>query len=357
MRWLLGRIREFRAMQWRPNGVTGGIKMLGAALLLASFVVPSQMLGQSSNFTAPGRIEGTGGPMSIGVAASGIIGEVLVREGSRVQAGQVLIKLDCQSLQADVHTREAHLAAAQATYDRFRNGSRPDEIAVGEAVLGYSQARLDEAQKTLQRTEALQEGVTVTTARVLEVQRDARIAGAQLEEARARLSLLKAGAREEDVREAKALRDAAAADLEGSRARFDQCSVHAPVDGVVLDVLVSQGQFLSLAVPQPLLHIVPDGQTRVRAEVDLHDLAHVCVQQRAGIAAETFPNAAIQAQVSSISPAVSARSLATPGTATTPADAHSKDVVAVVLTVDRGAPTLPIGLPVTVRFDACPSKS
>jgi len=155
------------------------------------------------------------------------------------------------------------------------------------------------------------------------------------------------------------LRDAAAADLEGSRARFDQCSVHAPVDGVVLDVLVSQGQFLSLAVPQPLLHVVPDGQAHVRAEVDLHDLARVCVQQRASIAAETFPNAAIQAQVSSISPAVSPRSLAASAMAngTTPADARSKDVVGVVLTVDRGAPTLPIGLPVTVRFDACPSKS
>jgi len=165
----------------------GGIKMMGAGLLLASFVVPSQMLGQSSNFTAPGRVEGAGVPMSIGVAASGIVGEVLVREGNRVQAGQVLVKLDCRSLEADAHTREAHLAAAQATYDRFRNGSRPDEIAVGEAVLGYSQARLDEARKTLQRTQALQEGVTVTTARVLEVERDARIAAAQLEEAKARL--------------------------------------------------------------------------------------------------------------------------------------------------------------------------
>jgi HlyD family secretion protein len=346
-------------MEWRPYNVTGGIKMLGAVFLLASFVVPAQMLGQSSSFTAPGRVEGAGAPMSIGVAASGIIGEVVVREGNRVQAGQVLVRLDCRSLEADVHTREAHLAAAQATYDRFRNGSRPDEIAVGEAVLGYSQARLDEAQKTLQRTRALQEGVTVTTARVLEVERDARIAAAQLEEARARLSLLKAGAREEDVREAKALRDAAAADLEGSRARFDQCSVHAPVDGVVLDVLVSQGQFLSLAVPQPLLHIVPDGQTRVRAEVDLHDLVRVCVQQRASVAAETFPNAAIQAQVSSISPAVGPRSIATSAVANTtpPAETRSKDVVGVVLTIDRGAPTLPIGLPVMVRFDACPSKS
>ncbi len=243
--------------------------------------------------------------MSIGVAATGIVSEILVHEGSRVQAGQLLVKLDCAPQEADVRTRQAHLAAAQATYDRFRNGSRPDEIAVGEAVVSYSQARAEEAEKALQRTLELQEGVTVTTARVLEVKRDARIAAAQLAEARAQLNLLRAGSREEDIRQAKALRDAAAADLDASRDRLNQCSVNAPVDGVVLDVLINQGQFLSLAVPQPLLHIVRDGPSRVRAEVALRDLPHVCPQQRASIAAEAFPNAAIKAQVASISPAVS----------------------------------------------------
>jgi HlyD family secretion protein len=317
-----------------------------------AFAVPSQMLGQNSIFAAPGRVEGAAAPMSIGVAASGIISEILVHEGSPVRAGQLLVKLDCRPIELDVRTREAHVAAAQATFDRFRNGSRPDEIAVGEAVVGYSQARLDEAQRTLERTEALQEGITVTTARILEVKRDARIAAAQLEEARARLSLLRAGSREEDVRQAQALRDAAAADLAASRARLDLCSIHAPADGTVLDVLVNPGQFLSLAVPQPLLHIVPNGQLRVRAEVELRDLAHVCTQQRAAVAAEAFPNAAIQAEVASISPAVSPRSIAA-----APPDVHDRDIVAVLLNVDRAAPALPIGLPVTVRFSACPSKS
>ena len=248
--------------------------------------------------------------MSIGVAATGIVSEILVHEGSRVQAGQLLVKLDCAPHEADVRTRQAHLAAAQATYDRYRNGSRPDEIAVGEAVVGYSQARAEEAEKALQRTLELQEGVTVTTARVLEVKRDARIAAAQLAEARAQLNLLRAGSREEDIRQAKALRDAAAADLDASRDRLDQCSVNAPVDGVVLDVLINQGQFLSLAVPQPLLHIVRDGQSRVRAEVALRDLrARLPAAARHASPPKHSPMPRSKAQVASISPAVSRRSL------------------------------------------------
>jgi HlyD family secretion protein len=341
-------------MLGQPNRIPRGTKWLGALCLLATFAVPSQMLGQSSNFVAPGRVEGGGPSMSVGVAATGIVSDILVHEGSRVQAGQLLAKLDCRPQEVDVSARQARLAAAQATYDKFRNGSRPDEIAVGEAVVNFSKARADEAQKALQRTLELQEGVTVTAARVLEVQRDARIAAAQLAEAQAQLNLLRAGAREEDIRQAKALRDAAAADLDEVRAKLDQCSVTAPASGVVLDVLVNKGQFLSVAVPQPLLHIVPDGPPHVRAEVALADLPHVCLQQHATVAAEAFPNAAIQAHVVTISPEVS-RTTAAAGAASAHSD--SSDAVAVVLTVDGGAPALPIGLPVSVHFEPCPTKS
>ena len=190
--------------------------------------------------------------MTIGVAVSGIVSNLLVHDGDRVHRAQTLVQLDCRQIEADVHAREARLAAAQATFDRYRNGSRPDEISVGEAAVRYSQARADEAEKALERPEAMQEGVTVTIARVLEVRRDARIAVAQLEEARAKLSLLRAGSREEEIRHAEALRNAAIADLDTGRARLDQCTIRAPVDGVVLDVLTNPGQFLSFAVPQPL---------------------------------------------------------------------------------------------------------
>ncbi len=332
----------------------GAAKFAAMAALIAGIALPLPALAQT--FTAPGRVEGAEPPLSIGAAAAGIVAQVFVHEGDRVAAGQILFKLECHPLEAEVQARTAHLAAAQATYDRFRNGPRPDEIAVGEAVVGYSQARADEAKKALERAQQLQEGVTVTTAHLLEVQRDSRIAAAQLEEARARLNLLRAGSREEDIRDAKALRDAAAAELDGSRARLAQCTVSAPASGTVLDVDVNPGQFLSLAVPAPLLHIVPDGQARVRAEVALRDVPHLCASERASIAAETLPSAAIGAQVAAISPAVTARTMATQSGTAAPAGA-AENVVAVVLAIDRGAPTLPIGLPVTVRFAACPSKS
>lgn len=322
------------------------------ALALAALVLSIPASAQNAGFEAPGRVEGAGPTLAIGVAAAGTVREILVQEGSRVSAGQVLVKLDCQPLEAELRVQDARARATQANFDRVKNGPRPDEIAVGEAIVGFSQARADEAQKALDRAEALQEGVTVSTAHVLEVRRDARIAAAQLAEARARLSLLRAGSREEDIRQAQALRDAAAAELDATRARLDQCSVRAPADAIVLDVLANRGQYFSAAVPQPLLHLAQDGRLRVRAEVALRDAARVCVTQKATVATEALPNPSIHAEVVSISPAVT-----TPSTAPPASDVHVQDIVAVVLELDRSVPALPIGSPVTVRFDVCPPKT
>jgi HlyD family secretion protein len=321
-----------------------------AGALLASFSGAAQVNAQSATVVSSGRIEGASPTMSIGVAAAGTVSEVSVRAGSRVRSGQILIKLDCSPVEADVRAEEAQLSAAQAVFERTRNGSRPDEIKVGEAVVGYSEARADEAQKALVRAKELQEGVTVSTARVLEVERDARIAAAQLQEARARLSLLRAGSREEDIRQAQALRDAAVAVLDATRARLNQCSVHSSVDGTVLDVLVNPGQYVSMAVPQTLLHMIPDGPLAVEAEVEVRDLTHICTTQDATITADAFPGSSLRAQVVSISPVVAQRS--NPTTAD-----RDKEIVPVILNLDRGAIAPPIGSAVTVRFDPCPSKT
>jgi multidrug resistance efflux pump len=236
----------------------GGV--LCAVALLHMLLPPS--LAQASPLTVTGRVEIAERVMSIGAANSGIISQILVHEGEHVRATQILAKLDCPTIEADLRAQEAQVRAAQATADRYRNGSRPDEIGVGEAVVRYASARADEAVKALERAEAMQQGVTITAARLLEVKRDARIAAAQLEEARARLSLLHAGSREEDIRQSEALRDVAIAQLDATRARLDQCLIRAPVDGVVLDILTNPGQFLSVAVPQPLLHVLADDRSR-----------------------------------------------------------------------------------------------
>jgi HlyD family secretion protein len=317
--------------------------------------IPVQAMGQaapSPALTAPGRVQSTTGIMSIGTAGSGVVKEILVHAGSRVNAGEVMATLSCGPLEAEIQARDAQLRAAQAVFDRVQNGPRAEEIAVGEAVVGYSRARADEARKTYQRTQALHEGVSVTTARILETLRDARVSAAQLGEAESKLALLLAGSREEDIREAESRRDMAAAQLEETRARLEQCSVRAPVDAVVVDVLASPGEFMSLAVPAPLLQLVQDGNLQVQAEIDARDLQRVCLAQPATVTVNAAANTALAAHVEFISPLISTRTLFIAGN-----EGRTPDVVRVVLTLEAAdRRNLSAGLPVTVAFAPCPAK-
>jgi HlyD family secretion protein len=222
---------------------------------------------------------------------------------------------------------------------------------VAEAVVGYSMARADEARKTYERTQALHEGVSVTTARILETLRDARVSAAQLGEAKSKLALLRAGSREEDIREADSRRDMAAAQLEEARAQLEQCSVRAPADGVVVDVVATPGEFMSLAVPTPLVQLVQDGNLQVQAEIDSRDLQRVCLLQPTTVTINAVAKTVLDAHVEFISSVVSTRTLFTAG-----GEARAPDVVRVILTLEASRSNFAAGLPVTVVFGACPKK-
>jgi multidrug resistance efflux pump len=194
--------------------------------------------------------------MHLGVAASGVVEKIYVRDGDHVDAGQLLLTIDCRPTKAEIKVRQANLAAAEAALERARNGPRRDEVAIGEANVGVATARAEEAQGAYERATELHEGITISRAMLLQARRDARIAGAQLEDQKKRLDLLHAGSRPEDILEAEAKRDSAAALVEEEQALFERCFVRAPAAGSV-KVLATPGQFVSLNVPITLIQLEP----------------------------------------------------------------------------------------------------
>jgi HlyD family secretion protein len=197
--------------------------------------------------------------LALGVAESGLVQAIHVADGAHVDAGQVLIELDCEPLRREVDVRKASLEAAEANNERVVNGPRPEEIAIGEAGVGVAVARAEEARAALDRAHAMEVGISITLAQLLVVQRDSRVADATLVDARKKLALLKAGSRFEDIAEAKARRDSAAALLDEGKAELDQCSVRAPAAGTV-KILVTLGQFVSTYAPTTLVRLTPDAK-------------------------------------------------------------------------------------------------
>lgn len=111
----------------------------------------------------------------------------------------------------------------------------------------------------------------MTLVQIDQAERDAHMAEAMLQEVRAKLALLKAGSREEDIAEARARHGAAKARLEEAAARLAYCTVDAPISGVILSTHISSRQLVSSMAPVTLITMVADRKRRVRAFVGERD--------------------------------------------------------------------------------------
>jgi HlyD family secretion protein len=323
-----------------------------AATFLTVFVIAAAWWGLSSvgtgqpaatATTAEGRVEGGGNVFSVGTSATGTVAELMVAPGAHVRKGQHLARIECGQIERELEARKSDLEAAEAAFMRTVHGPRPEEINVGMANVNHAEARLEEAEKVLQRTQLLREGVTVTRVQIDQALRDARMARALLDEARARLALLHAGSRAEDITEAHSRRDAAKGRVEEAAARLGYCTVDAPISGLVLSINVSPGQLVSSMVPATVLTLVDDSRRRVRAFVDERETSKLCLGQHGQITAAGIPIRA-EGSVESVGVEVSET-----------AGNEARQLRQVVLSIPEDQPQMPIGLRVSVQFSPCPA--
>jgi RND family efflux transporter MFP subunit len=139
---------------------------------------------------------------------TGRITEILVREGDRVAAGQVLARLDSEAEEAAAGVQAEAIQVAVAQADAARAGLeetariQADRVGRAEAELLVARARLEHARAALQRSRAVaQPGVGSARAAV--------------EAARAELADLEAGPRPQELTQA----EAAVSDAEAAAAR------------------------------------------------------------------------------------------------------------------------------------------
>ena len=62
-----------------------------------------------------------------------------------------MVRIECSAIERELEARKSDLAAAEAFYLRTLHGPRVEEISVGVANVNLAEARLQEAEKALQR--------------------------------------------------------------------------------------------------------------------------------------------------------------------------------------------------------------
>ena len=332
--------------QYRVAGLLVGLLGVTAALWWG---LGRNGMAQSANPlpSAQGRVEGASDVLSLGTSATGTVAELRVVEGEHVKAGQRLVRIECGAVERELEARKSDLQAAEAVLSRVVKGPRPEEIAIGIANVNLAVARSEEADKTADRAHRLRAGYTVTQVQIDQADRDSRIAAALLDEVRAKLDLLRAGSRQEDIDEARARRDAAEKRVAEIATRLGYCSVDAPIDGIVLNVRVSPGQYVSAMVPVTLVAMVDDARRRVRTFVDDREAAKLCLRQRARIAADGLSGVQTEGMIDTIGFDVVDNPIASN---------PSRQFRQVILALPDNARDVPIGLRVSVQFLPCSAR-
>ncbi|MCD6506682.1 efflux RND transporter periplasmic adaptor subunit [Candidatus Poribacteria bacterium] len=117
------------------------------------------------------------------------------------------------SVQARIRQAEAGLDALKANLEKIKRGARPEEIKRMESMVEQAKAALDNARENYERMSALYEQEVISKQTMDGAEMQYKVAKAQYEAALQQLTIVKKGAREEDIRAMEAQVRSAEANL------------------------------------------------------------------------------------------------------------------------------------------------
>jgi HlyD family secretion protein len=268
---------------------------------------------------------------------------VLVREGDRVEKGQVVGTLEMERLKATAAQAEARVEAQRHKLERLENGTRPEEIDQARANVNAAKADLTNTRSNHERLKK-SAGGGATSQQDL----DTALAAFEVAEAKLRvnqkaLDLAVIGPRKEDIAEARATLLADKADLELSKQNLAYATLVSPTNGVVQNRILEPGEMGS---PQrAVLTIAITDPKWVRVYAGEPDLGKVRMGMTATVTTDSFPGKKYEGWVGFISPVASF----TPKTVETP-DLRTSLVYEVRIFVKDPGDELRLGMPATVQI-------
>jgi HlyD family secretion protein len=292
---------------------------------------------------APGRVEPKSGTIRIATPVVGLVGRVLVKPNDTVFAGEPLIQLRDDELQARLAAAEALAAARWRARNEQSSSGKADQrrkaedaVARAERSVFDAQAAVDKAAATWRASGEPDASLTAARSELARAQNDFT----------ARLAQLRKTAADDPIPTSlDAQFTAARADVAVARAALEKTMLRAPADGTVLQVNIKAGELTAPSASQPLLLLANLSALRVRAEVDERDIAGIKVGQSVSVRAAAFPGREFAGRVSSIAPLVEPAHLDSRG------QANRSDVDVVEVLIDLAQPgPLAVGMKVDVYF-------
>lgn len=207
---------------------------------------------------------------SLRAERQGRVDRVLVEKGSRVSKGALLAELDQKDARTALAAAEARLAQSAAELETVRRGGKPADLAEIENGILKSRLELAAAQRDYESLHRLQEKQAATLQETIDARRRVQTVENEIRSLERKRGALVA--RSDRLAAEARLREAQLA-VEQARNYLERGNFRAPITGVVFDLPVRSGAWLSLG---DLVASVGDlRRLRVRVYVDEPELGRV----------------------------------------------------------------------------------
>jgi HlyD family secretion protein len=216
--------------------------------------------------------------------APATVNKVLVAEGDRVKAGQLLVKLDDAEARAQAARALAQLRAAEAALSGIKAGGTQEELLTSRADLTKAQAEQAEAQRNLKAIQKLQQSGGASPAEAEAAQSRAKKADADVQLLQAKVN---GRFSSPEVAKVEAQAEEARAAYAAAQELLHHSNVTAPFAGTVYQLPVKPGSYVNGG--DLLVQVANLEKVRVRAFVDEPEIGRLAKGQRVEIKWDAIP--------------------------------------------------------------------
>jgi len=280
---------------------------------------------------------------------TGTVAEVLLKEGDRVTAGQVVARLDTRDLELNLKQAQSQLQVSEASLARARKAPSAEEIKAAEAALASAKANLenlkkgpssrdrelaklaiDQAKNTLWGAQGSRDAIkgsplsssgsgAQAEAQVANAELAVKIAEinyqklfepvaasqvtaaeAQIAQAESNLARLLSTPSAEDIAVAEAQVAQARVAVEIAQKRLADAALQAPFSGQLTTLNIHAGD--TVVLNAPVATLLDSTGYHIMVDIDETEIIQVQTGQRAKIQLDAFPGEEIEGVVSRINP-------------------------------------------------------
>ncbi|TKJ34035.1 hypothetical protein CEE39_02985 [bacterium (candidate division B38) B3_B38] len=198
--------------------------------------------GSEGLITASGTIEAT--DVYVRTEVPGIILDYKLKEGDRVEQGDLICRLDSEKLEIQLQQARARQKELQYRLALIRKGARTEEIERAKSSLEKALSNLKDAERNYQRAKELFQDEALPPAELDKAKLRVEVNQRLVEISQKEYEILQQGSRPEEVKMAEAALEGVKHQVAYIQAQLADTFIYTPRKGIIAQKLAEEGEYL-----------------------------------------------------------------------------------------------------------------